>query len=171
MKAAKIKKKLKEMWYPPQKHLLKRKVNSITTAKTNASISQTSSECLKLTKEKFTLHEFNFGRATTISTIFYHIISPHIISLHITPWILILMLHIRQSNYLLLTNVLSTSFLMFHITFDEISTTLNSSSKGRCTRYMWSNDMFVFWNCISAIFHKDRKYCLHIFPKQHALVH
>ena len=157
MKAAKIKKKLKEMWYPPQKHLLKRKVNSITTAKTNASISQTSSECLKLTKEKFTLHEFNFGRATTISTIFYHIISPHIISLHITPWILILMLHIRQSNYLLLTNVLSTSFLMFHITFDEISTTLNNSSKGRwCTRYMWSNDMFVLWNCISAIFHKDR---------------
>ena len=171
MKAVKIQKKLKEMWYPSQKHLLKRKVNSITTAKTNASISQTSSECLKLTKEKFTLHEFNFGRATTISTIFYDIISPHIISLHITPWTLILMLHIRQSNYLLVTNVLFTSFLMFHITFDEISTTLNSSSKGRCTRYMWSNDLFVFWNCISAIFHKDRKYCLHIFPKQHALVH
>ena len=168
MKAVKIQKKLKEMWYPSQKQLLKRKVNSITTAKANASISQTSS---KLTKEKFTLHEFNFGRATTISTIFYDIISPHIISLHITPWTLILMLHIRQSNYLLVTNVLFTSFLMFHITFDEISTTLNSSSKGRCTRYMWSNDMFVFWNCISAIFHKDRKYCLHIFPKQHALVH
>ena len=27
--------------------------------------------------------------------------------------------------YLVLTNVLSTSFLMFHITFDEISTTLS----------------------------------------------
>ena len=33
------------------------------------------------------------------------------------------MLHIRQSIYLVLTNVLSTSFLMFHITFiNEIST-------------------------------------------------
>ena len=35
------------------------------------------------------------------------------------------MLHIRQSNYLVLTNVLSTSFLMFHITFNEISTILS----------------------------------------------
>ena len=49
MKAAKIPKKLKEMPYPPQKKLLKRKGNSITPAKTNAPISQTSSECLKLT--------------------------------------------------------------------------------------------------------------------------
>ena len=24
--------------------------------------------------------------------------------------------------------------------------------------------MFVLWNCISAIFYEDRKYCLHIFP-------
>ena len=49
MKAAKIPKNLKEMPYPPQKKkLLKRKGNSITPAKTNASISQTSSEGLKL---------------------------------------------------------------------------------------------------------------------------
>ena len=48
MKAAKTPKKLKEMPYPPQKKLLKRKGNSITPAKTNAPISQTSSECLKL---------------------------------------------------------------------------------------------------------------------------
>ena len=41
-------KKLKEMQYPPQKKLLKRKGNSITQAKTNAPISQTSSEGLKL---------------------------------------------------------------------------------------------------------------------------
>ena len=33
------------------------------------------------------------------------------------PWTPILMLHIRQSIYLVLTNGLSTSFLMFHITF------------------------------------------------------
>ena len=49
MKAAKTSKNLKEMPYPPQKKLLKRKGNSVTLAKTNAPISQTSSECLKLT--------------------------------------------------------------------------------------------------------------------------
>ena len=52
MKAAKTRKILKEMPYPPQKKLLKRKGNSITPAKTNAPISQTSSERLKLTKGK-----------------------------------------------------------------------------------------------------------------------
>ena len=31
---------------------------------------------------------------------------------------------------------------------------LYNSGKGRCTRYMWSNDMFVLWNHISAIFLK-----------------
>ena len=36
------------MPYPPQKKPLKRKGNSITPAKTNAQISQTSSECLIL---------------------------------------------------------------------------------------------------------------------------
>ena len=80
-----------------------------------------------------------------------------------------LMLHIRQSICLVLTNVLSTSFLMFNIIFDEISTAL--SVQGRCTQYMWRNDVFVLWNRISAIFYEDRKYCLHIFPKYHAVVH
>ena len=111
----------------------------------------------KLTKEKFTLHEVNFGGAAKISSLLS-------IMLHITPWTLMLMLHIRQSIYLVLTNILSASFLMFHITFDEISTTLYNSGKDRCTRYMWSNDMFVLWNRISAIFYEDRKHCLHIFP-------
>ena len=59
------------MSYPPQKKLLKRKGNIITPAKTNKPISQTSSKRLKLTKEKFTLHEVNFGGAANISTIFY----------------------------------------------------------------------------------------------------
>ena len=45
--------------------------------------------------------------------------------LHITPWTLMVMLHIRQSIYLVLTNVLSTSFLMSNITFDQISTPLS----------------------------------------------
>ena len=61
----------------------------------------------KLTKERLTLHEVSFEEAAKISSL------------------LSIMLHIRQSVYLVLTNVLSTSFLMFHITFDEISTTLS----------------------------------------------
>ena len=43
----------------------------------------------------------------------------------------------------------------------------NSGKEGRCTRYMWSNNIFVLWNRISAVFYEDRKCCLHIFPKQH----
>ena len=94
------------------------------------------------------------------------------IMLHITPWTLILILHIRQSIYLVLTNVLSTSFLIFHI-FNEISTTLSIQFwyKGRYTWYMWNNDMFTLCNCISAIFYKDRECYLHILPKQHTFVH
>ena len=49
----------------------KKMENSITQAKANAPISRTSSERLKLTKEKFTLHEVYFGAAAKISTIFY----------------------------------------------------------------------------------------------------
>ena len=48
MKAAKTPKSLKEMPYPPQKKLLKRKGNSITQTKTNGPISQASSESLKV---------------------------------------------------------------------------------------------------------------------------
>ena len=48
MKAAKTQKKIEEMPYPPQKNILKRTGNSITPAQTNAPISQTSSEGLKL---------------------------------------------------------------------------------------------------------------------------
>ena len=48
MKAVKTQKNLKEIPYPPQKKLLTRKRNSITPAQTNAPISQTSSEGLKL---------------------------------------------------------------------------------------------------------------------------
>ena len=59
------------MPYPLEKKLLKRKGNGITVAKTNAPISQTSSERLKLTKEKFTLYEVNFGGVAKMSTIFY----------------------------------------------------------------------------------------------------
>ena len=95
MKAAKTQKNVKEMPYPPQKKLLKRKGNNITPAQKNAPISQTSSEGLKLrnkkhlfqlvliyvitlnqlfwklTEEKFSLREFSFGGAARISTVFY----------------------------------------------------------------------------------------------------
>ena len=54
MKAAKTQKNWKEMPYPRrQKKLLKRKGNSITPAKTNAPITQTSSERLKLTIQTY----------------------------------------------------------------------------------------------------------------------
>ena len=70
-----------------------------------------------------------------------------------------------DSTYSVLTNVLSTSFLISILhSIKSSQHCLCNSSKGRCTRYMWSNDMFVLWNCISAIFYEDRKYCLHIFP-------
>ena len=29
---------------------------------------------------------------------------------------------------------------------------LYNSGKDRCTRYIWSNDTFVLWNCISSTF-------------------
>ena len=51
MKAAKTTKKEKP--YPRQKKLLKRKGDNITPAKTNAPISQTSSERLKLTIQTY----------------------------------------------------------------------------------------------------------------------
>ena len=53
MKAAKTSKNVKEMQCPPRKMLLKRKGNSIAQAKTNAPISQTSSEGLKLTIQTY----------------------------------------------------------------------------------------------------------------------
>ena len=55
-----------------------------------------------LTKEKFTLREVNFGGAAKISTIFYQYcyLSPHEL------WML--MLNIRHSVYLVLTNALSS---------------------------------------------------------------
>ena len=49
--------------------------------------------------------------------------------------------------------------------------TLYNSGKGRYSEYMWSNDMFILWNRISAIFYGDTEYCLEVLPKQHAFVH
>ena len=62
MKAAKTSKNLKEMPYPPQKKLLKRKGNSITPAKTNAPISQTSSERPKLTIQTYQMRNKKLGQ-------------------------------------------------------------------------------------------------------------
>ena len=74
----------------------------------------------KLTKERFTFREFNFGVAVKTSSLLS-------IMLHITPSTLTLMLHIRQSIYLVLLNVLSASFLIVHMTFDEISLQFQST--------------------------------------------
>ena len=56
MKAAKTPKNLKEMPYPPQKKLSKRKGNSVTPAQTNAPTSQTSSEGLKLRNKELKMN-------------------------------------------------------------------------------------------------------------------
>ena len=58
MKALKTQKHLKEIPYPPKK-ILKRKENNNTSAKTNAPISQTSSECLKLTIQTYRIRNKN----------------------------------------------------------------------------------------------------------------
>ena len=42
---------------------------------------------------------------------------------------------------------------------------LYNSGKGRYTRYMWKNGMFILWNHISDIFYEDRECGLHILPK------
>ena len=52
MKASKLK-KIWNKYLIHQKKLFKRKENNITSAKTNAPISQTSSECLKLTIQTY----------------------------------------------------------------------------------------------------------------------
>ena len=57
MKAAKTPKNLKEMHYPPQKKFLKRKENNIAPAKISDPISQTSSECLKLTIQTYQMRD------------------------------------------------------------------------------------------------------------------
>ena len=53
MKTAKTPKNLKEMPFQSQKKAFKKKGNSITLAKANAPISQTSSEFLKLTTQTY----------------------------------------------------------------------------------------------------------------------
>ena len=58
MKASKTQKHLKGIPYPPKK-ILKRKENNNTSAKTNAPISQTSSECLKLTIQTYQMKTKN----------------------------------------------------------------------------------------------------------------
>ena len=60
MKADKTKKKLKEMSYLPRKKPFKRKANSITPAKTNAPISQTFPDGLKLIIQTYQMRDKEF---------------------------------------------------------------------------------------------------------------
>ena len=83
--------------------------------------------------------------------------------LHITQWTLILMLHIRQmfwQMFYLLHFWCSTLHLM-----KSAQHCLYNTGKGRYTRCIRNNEMFILWNHISAIFYEDREYCLHILPK------
>ena len=69
MKAAETPKNLKEMPYlPPKKKFLKTKGNSITPAKTNASISQTPSEDLKLTIQTYQMRNKELNNETWTSS-------------------------------------------------------------------------------------------------------
>ena len=120
----------------------------------------------KLTEEKFTLHEVNFGGAAKIPS--HSLLS---IMLHITPWTLMLTLHIRLSVYLVLTNFFIISDVPHYIRWNQHNTICIIQVKvdvpDTCGA---TNDMFVLWNPISAISYEDREYCLHIFLKPHALV-
>ena len=69
------------------------------------------------------------------------------------------MLYIGQSIYLVLKNVLSASYLM-----KTVRNCLHNFGKGRYTRHMWENGMFILWNDISDIFYEDRECGLHILP-------
>ena len=42
---------------------------------------------------------------------------------------------------------------------------LYNSGKGRYTRYMWKNGMFILWDRTSDIFYEDGECGLHILPK------
>ena len=88
----------------------------------------------KLTKEKLHPSWDYFGRSNK------NIHNLLKIMLHITPWTLILMLHIRQSIYLVLKNVLSTSFW-----WNQLNTVNAILWKGRYTRY-------IICSCFGIIF-------------------
>ena len=125
----------------------------------------------KLTKEKFypswgfTLH---FGGSTKNIYNFLKIV------LCITSWALIMMLRIRQSIYLVLKNGLSTSFVMSHITFDEISLTLSIYTilvKVNILDTYGAMICSYFGIAFLLLFYKDRESCAQILPIQHAFVH
>ena len=39
-----------------------------------------------------------------------------------------------------------------------------NSGSGRCTRFMWNDEMFIIWNHVADLFHEDRKFGLHMMP-------
>ena len=45
---------------------------------------------------------------------------------------------------------------MFHLHLMKLAQhCLYNSGKGKYTRHICGNDMFILWNCISAIFYED----------------
>ena len=81
------------------------------------------------------------------------------------------MLHIRQSVYLVLTTVLSTLFLVFHITFNEIRTTLSIQFWYKGILDTCGAMTCSYFGVTFLLFYKDRECCLHILPKQRTFVH
>ena len=110
----------------------------------------------KLTKEKFHPSWGYFGRSSK------NIYNLPKIMLHITPWTLIMMLHIRQSIYLVLTNVLSAPH---HIWWNQHSTVYTILVKvdelNTCGTIIYS----YFMESHFCYFYEDRECCLHILQK------
>ena len=104
----------------------------------------------KLIKEEFTLHEVNFGGAAKISTVYlsfkvisdgtYHSMNPD-----------------ADVTYQTVNLCSSDKYFIYFISdvpalhlMKSAQHPLYNSGKGRCTRHMCSNDMFILWNCISC---------------------
>ena len=77
-----------------------------------------------------------------------------------------------QTVYLVLTNVLSTSFLMFHITFNESAQHCLYSSVIKVDILDTCRAICLYFGIAFLLFfYKDKECCLHILPKQSTFVH
>ena len=120
----------------------------------------------KLTKEKFHPSWGCFGRNSK------NIYNLPKIMLPITPWTLILMLHISQSIYLVQTNVLSTSYWYstLHLMKSAQHCLYNSGIKVDILDTYGAMIYSYFGIAFLLLFYKDRECCLHTLPKQHTFV-
>ena len=107
----------------------------------------------KLTKEKFTLHEINFGGAAKISTIFYQNTTYH--SMNPGADVTYQTVNLFSSDKCFIYFISDAQHYIQSNQHNTVCTILvKVDVLHTCTRYMWSNDMFVLWNRISTIFMK-----------------